>query len=266
VASVQPDFGHALLSTDAVAGLAKAFPRVHLGASYPATLYPVSAPPPTTTRKGGSRPEQEGLSVLYNLRSGGAAVWMQPVGRGRLIYVGVAPGYFSSSEISGGLLRALVQYAHQRAGGTYHEPGFLQLRRGRFTVVRTFSDEAQVEGRTIDLFSPTLSVADDRTIPPHSLALLYDLGADEEPPHIGFVSGRVQARIETPRLTEFFVRAPLNTPGVARLHAGHKSLAGARAVDRLGRPVDLQFDKEGDTLLLRYPNDPDGVIVRVGWE
>ncbi|HZP83268.1 MAG TPA: hypothetical protein VFB21_16620, partial [Chthonomonadaceae bacterium] len=98
------------------------------------------------------------------------------------------------------------------------------------------------------------------------LALLYNLGAADGPPRLGFVSGRVQAKLETPTTTAFFTRGPLATTGAARLQAGSKKLTGARAMTRLGQPLDVQAVQEGSTVLLRYPNHPDGVIVRVGWQ
>jgi len=273
-ASVKPEFGHALISTGRIKSLDQAVPRLRIGAAYAATVYPALAP--TAARNGeganGARGAKavaganEGLIPLYTLRSGGTPVWMQNVGKGLVINVGVAPGFFSASERSAELLRAVVQYAQRRAGGAYREQGSLTLRRGKYIIVRTFGDAYDVEGRTIDLLSPTLSVADDRAIPPRSLALLYDLGSDEDPPHIGFVSGRVQAKVETSTTTSLFVRAPLNTPGVARLHAGGKRLTGARAIDHLGRNIPVQAVPEGDTVLLRYPNDPDGIALRIGWE
>jgi hypothetical protein len=274
-ASIKPEFGHALLSTGRIKALDQTVPRLRIGGAYPATIYPALAPSMARTGEGpaGTARGQkaaagvaEGIVPLYTLRSGGTPVWMQSVGKGLIIDVGVAPGFFSASERSAQLLRAIVQYAQRRAGGAYREQGSLTLRRGRYIIVRTFGEAYDVEGRTIDLLSPNLPVADDRTIPPRSLALLYDLGPDDEPPHIGFVSGRVQAKVETSATTSFFVRAPLNTPGAARLHAGGKRLNGAKAIDHLGRSVSVQATPEGDTVLLRYPNDPDGIALRVGWE
>jgi hypothetical protein len=191
---------------------------------------------------------------------------MQTIGHGLVINVGVAPGFFSSSDRSAALIRALTQYAQQRAGGPYREPGVLRLRRGRYTIVRTFGKTEEVEGRTINLLSPSLEVAEDRTIPAQSFALLYDIGPNDDAPHVGFVSGRLQAKIETDRSTVLFVRGPLGSQGAIRLHAGGKRLAGARCMDRLGRMVMMDARQEGDTVLLRYPNDPDGVVVRAGWE
>ncbi|HZO87851.1 MAG TPA: hypothetical protein VFB38_05885 [Chthonomonadaceae bacterium] len=286
-ASAQPQIGHTLLGTPEGGALTRAFPRLRIGAAYAATVYPQmagaspaengarsdkrDAPQAQPIANGGTGNGQaEGNSgrpaVLYTLRSGGAAVWTQAVGQGLIMNVGVAPGFFSASERSAGLLRALTQYACQRVGATYREAGALRLQRGRYTILRTFGEPETVEGRTVDVLSPTLAVAADRIIPPHSMALLYDLGPGDVPPHIGFVSGRVQARLETPTRTVFFARGPAGTMGVARLHAGRKRLTGARATDRLGQSVPLEARQEGGTALLRYPNNPDGVIVYASWQ
>lgn len=283
-ASALPDFRQTLLATDALPPLAEAVPRLRIGAAYPATLYPTVddashisplLPKATTEPKpfrGAGGADKAGdivggaITVLYNLRSGGAPVWMHDVGRGLAINVGIAPGFFSASERSANLLREIVRYAQQRAGVGYREPNALRLRRGRYTVVHTFNRPLKVEGRMIDLLSPTLAVADDRVIPPRTSALLCDIGLPELPPHIGFVSGRLEAKVETPRLTSFFVRAPQGTSGAARLHCGARRITGVRGIDRLGRPVAVQSIVEGSTVLLRYPNDPDGIVIRVGWQ
>jgi hypothetical protein len=265
--SVQPVFGHALLSTQAVPALSKAYPRLRIGGSYPATIYPNIAlhVDPADPQKG-SVPKQPVPIPLYSLRSGGTPIWMSSVADGLVINVGVSPGFFAANARSAGLLRALVQYGQQRAGAPYKEPRSLRLRRGRYTIIHTFKGREQVDGRTIDLLSPTLAVAEDRIVPPDTDALLYDLGSDDDPPHIGFVSGRVDAQVETNIATGFFVRGPLRTFGAARLHSGGRAVAGAKATDRLGHQVDIQATVDGDTVLLRYPNDPDGVVVRVGWK
>jgi hypothetical protein len=270
-ASAQPQLGHTLLGTPEGGALAKAFPRLRIGAAYTATVYPqLTVQHATSGVQAAGNLQNSGSesrpTVLYTLRSGGSAVWTQTVGHGLILAVGVAPGFFSSSERSASLLRALTQYAYQRAGGAYREPGLLRLQRGKYSIVRTFGQSATIEGRTIDLLSSTLDVANGRTLLPYSQALLYDLGPSDALPSIGFVSGRVQAKIETPTQTVFFVRGPQDTPGIARLQAGTKKLAGARASDYLGRPVPLQADPQGNSVLLRYPNNPDGVIVRVGWQ
>jgi hypothetical protein len=268
--SVQPDFGNTILGYTDTSEIARTLPRLRIGAAYPVTLYPqmnfpTASAKPAAVTNGQAAKDEEAPIPLYALRAGGVPVWAQTVGKGLVVNVGIAPGYFSSSERSAGLLRALTQYAHQKAGGVYREPGYLQIKRGRYTVLRTFSEPRTVEGRTIDLLASNLPVAVDRVIPPRSLALLVDLPAGGTQPRIGFTSGRTVAKLETATTTALFVRAPLNTVGVTRIHAAGRSLDAARAVDRLGRPVNLQAAEEGDSLLLRYPNHPDGVVLRIGW-
>ena len=261
-AQVKPDFGHTLLSTPSAGIVARAFPRLRIPSAYAATLYPQIQ---ARDRDDGGKPGI-GPNVLYTLRSGGSPVWTQTVGRGLLINLGVAPGFFSANERSAGLLRALVGYGVRRVGGSVRESDALRIKRGRYTVIRTYEDSDTVDGRTIDLLSSNLAAAEDREIPPHAVAFLYDIGSRDQPPHIGFISGRVQAKLETNTVTAFYVRGPLGTTGAARLHTGGRRLTGARAVDRLGHPVNIQTDPDGGTVLLKYPNDPDGVLVRVGWE
>ncbi len=262
VAPAKPEFGHTLLSTPSTGVVARAFPRLRIPSAYPVTLYPqIQAKERDETVGPGAGP-----SVLYTLRAGGAPAWMQAVGRGLVINVGVAPGFFSANERTAGLLRALVGYGVRRVGGTVREGDALRLKRGRYIIVRTFEEPETVDGRTIDLLSPTLAASADRDIPPHSIAFLYDMGPRNQPPQIGFVSGRVQAKLEAGSATAFYVRGPLGTTGVARLHTGGRRMTGARATDRLGHAVGIQADADAGTVLLKYPNDPDGVLVRVGWE
>ena len=203
---------------------------------------------------------------MYALRSGGSAIWEANIGKGTLINVGVAPGFFTQSETSATLLRGLTQYALQKAGGSYKEPGYLKLTRGKFSIVRTMFASVRIPGRTIDILSPRLDVEANRTVPARSLALLCQLGDQDEDPHIGYVSGRVVAKVETLDLTSYYARGPLGTDGVARFHSGGRHPIGVRALDRLGRDLPIHFNEEGNTLYARYANNPDGVVVRVRWK
>ena len=275
-AAAQPDTSRTLIATSEAGPLANLFPRLQIGVNYPITLYPslVMKPkaaepiklgtPKTIAKTDNGKPEPDAWNPLYQLRSGGVPVWAQTVERGTLLNVGVAPGFFSASERGAEMLRVLTQYAAQRAGSVYREPGFLRLKRGRYTILRTFNEGATVEGRTVNLFSPTLAIAANREIPPRSLALLADM-SESGPPRIAFVSGRVYARLETAQATRFFVRGPGGTTGAARIASHGKKLGGVRATDWIGRPVAVREFAENGSVLVEYPNHPDGVIVYVGW-
>ena len=201
-----------------------------------------------------------------NLRNGGVPVWAQTVERGTLLNVGVAPGFFSASERGAEMLRALTQYAAQRAGRTFTaNRAILRLKRGRYTIVRTFNESATVEGRTINLFLAdafrSRRIGRFRRV----LSLCSWTFPKTATPHVAFVSGRVYARLETAQVTRFFVRGPGGTTGAARIASHGKKLDGVRATDWIGRPVAVREFVENGSVLVEYPNHPDGVIVYVGW-
>ncbi|MDE2125892.1 MAG: hypothetical protein KGJ62_04815 [Armatimonadetes bacterium] len=255
-ASVQPDLGHTLLAAGPDDPLARAFPRLRIGATWPATLY--SGIDHNTNHTSG---------CLYTLRSGGSVIWMQRFGKGAVINVGVPAAFFSSSERAAGLLRALTQYAYQLAGGDYSEPGALRVQRGQFTAIHAWARGVHVSDPTIDLFSPTLAVADTRDLPAHSTALLCQLSTHPTIPHINFISGRTVATMESTDRTGMYVRGPRGVDGAARISAAGRTPIGARGVDMLGRqiPVQLIQDDGSRSVLVVWPNDPDGVVVRVSW-
>ncbi|MCX6379155.1 MAG: hypothetical protein NT023_06710 [Armatimonadetes bacterium] len=267
IASAKPDTSRTLLGTKVGGDIVRDTPRIRVGLAYPITSYPDFPKIESTLPAAkGKEEEAERLpTAFYTLRDGSIPLWKQDVGKGVVLYAGVAPGFFTSNSRSGTLWRSLVQYAHQRAGGAYTEPEVFRLKRGRYTIVRTLNDSETVEGRMIDILSPTLSVANERTVLPKSLGLFVDLPTGSIP-RVGFASGRVQATVERNDATALFVKGPSKTQGVARLWAGNKTFKGVRGVDRLGSPISVESYVDGSSVLLKYPNNPDGVILRVGWE
>lgn len=193
-------------------------------------------------------------------------VWEAKVGDGSVMFAGIAPGYLSTTAQTSRWLRALTKRAFQKAGGTYAEQSYFLTKRGPYTAVRALGDEYTVDGRWVNLLSPTLAVVEDPVVPAHGAALFQDAGTQKGGPRLLAASGRVGARSERSTTTAFLVQAPAKTDGAARLWTGKRRLAGVRAFTLLGEPVPVSTYPDGDTLLLRYENDPEGVIVRVGWE
>jgi len=219
--------------------------------TYPVTLY--AAPP--------------GASPLYGFEGASApAVWEAGVGKGRAIYVGVAPGYLKSAKQGSAWLRALAKYAFEKAGGSYREQPYFLVRRGPYTAIRTLDKPYTAQGRFLDLFSPTLAVLQNPTIPTHECALLADAGREQGSPRVLAVSGRLRAYYEGARKTSFLAQAPAQTEGAARVWGGQLPLKDVKAFTILGASVPVTYHVDGDTVLLRYPNDADGVVVRVEWD
>jgi hypothetical protein len=67
-------------------------------------------------------------------------------------------------------------------------------------------------------------------------------------------------------VTSFLVQAPAKTDGAARVWAGQRRAREVAAATVLGAPVPISFETAGDTVLLRYANDADGIVVRIAWE
>jgi len=224
--------------------------RLRLPHNYPLTLY---APP-------------SGATPLYRL-AGDAwpVVWQAQYGQGTVLFVGVAPGAVTAKSQGARWMRWLVQRAYEATGAAYRESGYFAVRRGPYLAVRCLGREYSVEGRFIDLLSPTLAVVNNPVIPRHGWAFLRDLGPARGAPRVIAASGRLRACSERSNETAFLIQAPAKTEGGARLWCGRRRVKIAKAFTALGTPIPVSVFPEGDTLFLRYINHPDGVVVRVVW-
>jgi hypothetical protein len=218
---------------------------------YPVTLY---GPPPKTT-------------PLYRITGETVPLaWEAPVGKGRAIFVGVAPSYFKSSAKGPAWIRALAQYAFERAGEAYREQPHYIVRRGPYTAVRTLDQPYELKGRFVDLLSPSLAILDHSVIAPQECAFLGDANETTGMPRLLATSGRLRAYYEVAGTTSFLVQAPTRTDGVARVWCGSRQLKHTKAFTALGASVEVKSQVEGNTLRLNYPNDADGVVVQMQWE
>ena len=219
--------------------------------SYPLTLY---APPP-------------GGSALYRLAGQPAPVaWEAAVGKGRVVFVGVAPGYLKDSGQGPAWMRALARHALEEAGGTYREQPWFVMRRGPYTAVRALGEPYPSRGRFVDLLSPTLEVVENPVVPAHECAFMEDAGEVGGPPRLLAASGRLTASYDGADVTSFVAEAPARTPGAARVWAGGRRAREVRAFTVMGAPVAVTSRAEGPSLLLQYDNQADGAVVRVEWE
>ncbi|MBZ5561029.1 MAG: hypothetical protein LAP13_01265 [Acidobacteriia bacterium] len=218
--------------------------------TYPVTLY---KPPPG----GRSLYRMEGESV--------PAVWEASVGKGTAVYVGVEPGFLNTDPGSR-WLRMLVKYALGKAGENYREQPYFLVRRGPYMAIRTLDKAYKVQGRFVDLFSPSLRVVENYTIPARECAFLAEAGRPVGAPRILAVSGRLRAYYQGAQITSFLAQAPSQTEGAARIWAGQRRPKNVKAFTVLGASVPITSHTEGDSVLLQFPNDADGVVVRVEWE
>jgi hypothetical protein len=221
-----------------------------LNPTYPVTLYE----PPA------------GATVCYRLRGDGSAVvWEASAGKGSVLFVGISPGFFKTSASGPAMLAALAQHAFSRTGADYREGACFLMRRGPYAAVHTLQHPYTLPGRFVDLFSPDLAVSENPTIPPQTNAFFAALDQAPGIPRAPHVSGRLRASYDSASLTSFVVQAPSGTDGVARVFAGSRHPTAIKAFTTSGAPVAITSQDGGDTLLLRYPSDADGIVVRIKW-
>src|SRR5204862_7907876 len=113
----------------------------------------------------------------------------------------------------------------------------------------------------VNLLDPELPVVEDPLIGRHSWGFYLDAGEAGGSPRLLAAAGRVRARAEEPLQTAFLVQAPEGKTGAARVWRGKRSIAGAKAFDLFGRPIPLSAEESGDSVLVRYESNPDGVVV-----
>jgi hypothetical protein len=248
-AGPSPPPGPLLETTDTTIG--RMLARLRVPSQYSLTLY---APP-------------SGATELYHVTGETApVVWEAPAGKGAVLYAGIAPGYLTANAQSARWLRALVRRAMGKIGGTYEEQTYFRVKRGPYTAICTLGKSYQAEGRFVDLLKSNLPVVEDPEIPARSWAFLADAGPEKGAARVLAVSGRLRARNELFQTTAFLSQAPAKTEGTARIGRGKRTFRGAKAFTIFGAPLPVTAEVNEDSVLLRYPNDPDGVVVRVGWD
>lgn len=196
-----------------------------------------------------------------------AVVWSSNFGSGNVIYAGIPASFFSSCEDGTKLLKYISTYAMKMAGSRYIERPYYVMNRGPFTAIRTLSKEYELKGIYVDLLTPNLKVIKDPVIAPNSCSFLKNFSSGSRAiPRIMAASGRTRAVVESKQCTSVFIQAPSATNGVVRLWKGNRTLKRAQVFTDRGETLPVDYRVEGDTIMLRFPNDSDGVVVRVDWE
>ncbi len=205
--------------------------------------------------------------TLYRRTSDGQpVVWHVKVGAGSVMYVGVAPGFVTATAQTDRWIRELARKAYEATGETLTTSTGFVARRGPYVAARALARDVSLDGTYVDLLSPGLSVIENPQVPSGTAALYRQVSLSGSAPALLAVSGRISARLETANVTAFVASGPSATSGVARLSAGRRAFAGAKAVTLRGEKVAVSSRIEKDTVVLRYANDPEGVVVRVGWK
>ncbi|UVI31809.1 S-layer homology domain-containing protein [Paenibacillus spongiae] len=211
---------------------------------------------------------------LYTTADGKAVVYEQPIGSGKAIVAGVAPGYFASSAMAAQVLRDIAKYAVEQTGATYAEANVMKSIRGPYTAIQTLEEPARIELQSssyIDLFDDRLPVVTGETeMMAQSSALLYDVTGrtSGDKPAILFASGNLTGVSESAAETLYTLAGTPNSRAAARIGAPQGLYPQAiEGTDSGGAPVTVSWEWENrsNTLLVRHDHRKQGVTIRVQW-
>lgn len=189
------------------------------------------------------------------------------VGNGSVIFMGIAPQYFSISKESADAMRTIAEYACSKAGITYNETGYLGMRRGKYIAMRTFEKPFQFKGTYIDILDPETGIRVDPIIPVDSRCVLADVSnlIGDDKPRILISSNRIEAKVESEDMTSMLVTGPLKTIGTVRVSTAKRDIKSIDAYDSNGNSVPILHRIENGTVFLKYDSLPEGVVVRIAW-
>lgn len=207
-----------------------------------------------------------GATALYTLRGyNPPAVWTVQEGKGTLYYCAFSPEFITLNEQRSRLMEALVKSAYETQPGEFRGSNSMIVRRGDWTVIHTFDQDINLDGNYVDLLSPTLNILQDPKIDANSSDMLKRFDPSRRYPHILAVTGKLIAKYETYGTTSFYVSGSLSSNGEARIWTGDRSFNGIKAYTLMGVPIPVQYIPDDHSLLVKYPNYPDGVVIKIGW-
>lgn len=156
------------------------------------------------------------------------------------------------------------------SGNGWTEKNYFHLERGAYDVVAVLDESVSdaphvVDGPLIDLFNPELPVLNRISFLPGERAFLLNLNrVTKTPPCILAASSRADLETFEDGVYRLRMKSPSGTRGIARLLLTEEP-GEIQATDSDGESIDLQpqWDDETKTLLIRYPNQPDGVEIQI---
>lgn len=190
----------------------------------------------------------------------GAPAGTYPYGKGRVGILRQDPKDFVLAE---GGEKPLLEALESLDGPVNPQP--LRLQRGPYRIVAALDEgnfgDLYEEGCLIDLYDPALPVYEKVNIPEGTQALFYDVEKAGKAPRILAAASRAYEEKKGRRSFSYICKAPAETWNVTRI------LLPAPPTQVLvnGEACQAQWDPRSKTVFLRFPNNPDGVKVEIGW-
>jgi len=189
-------------------------------------------------------------------------------GKGDVIVNPISPREFANSEIAEKIYLPYLKWAVKKSkiSGTLKTPGNFCMKRGDYIIAHSEKKKISLKGKFIDVFEINFPVIDEINLKPGESGLYKDISEILE-------NGKVPAVLQaTHRLISqeykngvliFKVKGPAETPAVVRLFLAGIKTPKITAINSKGKKINVEIKKDKETYLLKFPNSPDGVTVKV---
>lgn len=198
------------------------------------------------------------------------------VGKGAVYVIRKNPKEFVMQEGGSETLLTSLKRAYEKdanAGLLFFKNNFV-LERGPYDLVAVMNESTSlgnkiIKGQLIDLFDPRLPILKEKIVKPGEQAYLYNIGRvqDKARPQVLASAARIYNNLASKGSFSFTAKSPLNTLNSMRilLPSMAKSIVvkGSTGVDII--EVEKTWDNDSKTLYLGFPNNPEGVNVRIDW-
>ncbi len=195
----------------------------------------------------------------------------RPVGKGLVLRRTISTKEFGQPDTAARVYLPLIDTALRKtaaAGGNGGKGlatnGSFCMRRGPFIIAHATRKPLNIRGPLVDIFDPELPVRDTVTLLAGQSGLYRDVSNafHEGLPTLLHATHRLVSQDRPGKRLRFTIRGPAGTPAVARVLCKHLN-ATIAARDTASHPVRVEARRDGDTVLLKFPNAPEGVALEI---
>jgi len=202
--------------------------------------------------------------LLAQLKANGKAAWR--FGNGSVVRNSISPKAFADPTQVERTYLPLLDSALKKAGAEpLKTPGAFLMQRGPFVIAHAQGGKIEASGNLIDIFDPNLALCDNVRLAPGQSGLYRDVAEiiKRGEPALLHTTHRLISQEYKNGILRFVLRGPAKTPAVARVFLPKGESVEITATDADDESVKIDIQRDGDTVRLKFPNNPKGVIVEI---
>ncbi|MHA4893134.1 hypothetical protein ACXZ1K_00170 [Pedobacter sp. PWIIR3] len=165
-------------------------------------------------------------------------------------------------------------YEYEAKAGRLIFKNNLVLHRGPYDIISVMNESTSVEsyiqkGKLIDLFDPKLPVLKEKIVSPGEQAYLYNIDriSDKTKPQVLASAARIYDQIIRKSEYSFLTKSPVSTINSMRIFLPMEAKSISISNSKGTELTDVEHSWDGDsmTLYVGFPNDPDGIRVKISY-